>query len=154
MSSESSSSSLPQFDTTHYCSQIFWLIVCFVLLTMFLKKIIIPRVNKILEKRMSYIDTMNEENNIAIASNKEIELRIDDVKKSKQEKINNIISEANECASSTITNKIQMIDNATSENFKVYSHKLYEDIRNIEHFTKNTIGDLANTIVYKIKNQW
>jgi F-type H+-transporting ATPase subunit b len=42
---------MPQFDTTHYQSQIFWLISCFIILYIFIAKIFIPRMAEILKER-------------------------------------------------------------------------------------------------------
>ena len=43
---------MPQFDTTHYQSQIFWLISCFLILYIFVAKFFIPRIAEILKERL------------------------------------------------------------------------------------------------------
>ena len=46
---------MPQFDPTHFPSQIFWLVVTFVALYLILSKFAIPRVGEILEQRARLI---------------------------------------------------------------------------------------------------
>ena len=42
---------LPQLDLTHYSSQIFWLVVCAVVLIVAMRKVFIPRMNDIITRR-------------------------------------------------------------------------------------------------------
>jgi F-type H+-transporting ATPase subunit b len=42
---------MPQFDSTTFISQIFWLILCFVALYSFIDLVIVPRISKIIEER-------------------------------------------------------------------------------------------------------
>ena len=42
---------LPQLDLTHYSSQIFWLVVCAVVLIVAMRKVFIPRMNDIIKRR-------------------------------------------------------------------------------------------------------
>lgn len=46
---------MPQFDPTHFPSQIFWLVVTFVALYLIVSKFAIPRVGEILEQRARLI---------------------------------------------------------------------------------------------------
>lgn len=50
-------SGLPQLDTSTYASQIFWLIVAFVLLYVMMSKVALPKVSEVLEIRESEINT-------------------------------------------------------------------------------------------------
>jgi F-type H+-transporting ATPase subunit b len=47
---------MPQFDTSSYPSQIFWLLLCVGFLFFFIKYIFVPRMNLILKKRQETID--------------------------------------------------------------------------------------------------
>ncbi len=42
---------MPQFDSTTFISQIFWLILCFIALYSFIDLVIVPRISKIIEER-------------------------------------------------------------------------------------------------------
>ena len=42
---------LPQLDLTHYSSQVFWLVVCAVVLIVAMRKVFIPRMNDIIKRR-------------------------------------------------------------------------------------------------------
>ena len=47
---------MPQFDITHYSSQIFWFLLCFSVLYVFISRIILPRITDILNNRKKAID--------------------------------------------------------------------------------------------------
>ncbi len=47
---------MPQFDLTHYQSQIFWFSLCFATLYFFASTIILPRITKILQNRNNVIN--------------------------------------------------------------------------------------------------
>ncbi len=72
---------MPQFDLTTYSSQIFWLILCFIVLYLFFAFIIIPRIFNIIGERDQIIEGNN---NYAEKVNNQIEqlkLEIDKMKK-------------------------------------------------------------------------
>jgi F-type H+-transporting ATPase subunit b len=46
----------PPFDTTHFTSQLFWLVVLFGLLYLLMSRVALPRVGKILEDRSARIE--------------------------------------------------------------------------------------------------
>lgn len=48
---------MPQFDITHYGSQIFWFLLCFAVLYLFVNLVILPRILSILQNRKNVIDT-------------------------------------------------------------------------------------------------
>lgn len=53
--SEESVAGLPQFDPTHFASQLFWLAILFVVVYVFMKTVGIPRVAAIVEERQRRI---------------------------------------------------------------------------------------------------
>ncbi len=46
---------MPQFDTTTFASQIFWLVVCFAVVFVFVWRIALPRISATLENRQRKI---------------------------------------------------------------------------------------------------
>jgi len=46
---------LPQFDTSHFTSQVFWEIICFLLLLFLLQRFVLPRINAVLDERSARI---------------------------------------------------------------------------------------------------
>jgi len=47
---------VPQFDPTWFASQLFWLVVCFKLLSLVMSQIIVPRITDVLETRATRIE--------------------------------------------------------------------------------------------------
>ena len=47
---------MPQFDLSVYSSQIFWLVICFTILTVYIAKISVPRLKQVLEVRWRKTD--------------------------------------------------------------------------------------------------
>ena len=48
---------LPQLDSNFYISQLFWLVICFLILIFAFKKVFIPRMDSIMSKREELIKT-------------------------------------------------------------------------------------------------
>ena len=46
---------MPQFDTSTFSSQIFWLVVTFIVLWIFLSKVVLPRIEEVIQSRDSKI---------------------------------------------------------------------------------------------------
>jgi F-type H+-transporting ATPase subunit b len=69
---------MPQFDTAHYQSQIFWLISCFLILYIFVAKFFIPRIAEILKERLEitsgYLKKANSISDEALKINGQINL--------------------------------------------------------------------------------
>ena len=63
---------VPQLDTSFYISQIFWIVVCLLVLIIAFKKVFIPRMNKLVDKRSEYIKSL--EKNI-----KDLEKQVDEL---------------------------------------------------------------------------
>ena len=63
---------MPQFDSSSFVSQIFWLVVCFSLLYYFMSKVYLPKIRSILQKRGEAID-----NDTLLANN--LRKRIDEL---------------------------------------------------------------------------
>ena len=63
---------VPQLDTSFYISQIFWILVCVLVLIIAFKKVFIPRMNKLVDKRSEYIKSL--EKNI-----QELEKQVDEL---------------------------------------------------------------------------
>ncbi|MBQ9440886.1 MAG: hypothetical protein IJU54_00555 [Alphaproteobacteria bacterium] len=79
---------VPQLDTSFYISQIFWLVVCLLVLGVAFKKVFIPRMNKLVQQRADYIKSL--ENNI-----KDLEKQVDELSNKLKEVQNKKIIETN-----------------------------------------------------------
>lgn len=49
---------VPQLDTNFYISQVFWLVICLLILVIAFKKVFIPRMNKLVKQRSTYIQSL------------------------------------------------------------------------------------------------
>jgi len=63
---------VPQLDTSFYISQIFWIVVCLLVLFIAFKKVFIPRMNKLVDNRSEYVKSL--EKNI-----RDLEKQVDDL---------------------------------------------------------------------------
>lgn len=92
---------MPQFDTSVYCSQIFWLVVAFSLLYVFVYKFIIPNAREILNNRQFNIqDNISKANELALEVekldkyyNEEVAKISTEIDKQKKEKVNSLEAE-------------------------------------------------------------
>ncbi len=51
---------LPQFDSSSYFSQVFWLFICFIVLILAFKRYFVPRMDYLLARREAYIEKTDE----------------------------------------------------------------------------------------------
>ena len=79
---------VPQLDTNFYISQVFWLVVCLLVLVIAFKKIFIPRMNKLIQQRADYIESL--EKNI-----KDLEKQVDELSSKLEEAQQKKIVETN-----------------------------------------------------------
>lgn len=77
---------MPQFDITHYNSQIFWFLLCFLVLYIFTSRIILPRITNILGSRKTVIDADLSEAEKLDEKIHELRVKSDDLKKNASEK--------------------------------------------------------------------
>ncbi len=77
---------MPQFDTSFYCSQFFWLIICLCILIFSFKNFFVPRMNRLFNTRNDYIQKNIDEKNGIDSQIKNIE---DSIKKNLEEAIQN-----------------------------------------------------------------
>ena len=85
---------VPQLDTSFYISQVFWLVVCLLVLIIAFKKVFIPRMNKLIQQRADYIKSLEDnikdlEKQVDALSNK-----LEEVQQKKIVETNKIIEKA------------------------------------------------------------
>ena len=112
---------MPQLEITTFPSQIFWLIVSFLILYLMLSKIIIPRISSVIKSRESEI-----KNNIHISEQlyKDTEIINDEIEKVK----NKTETEAREI----INNLKEATNKRISDNYKLLKKKLEQKLEKDE----------------------
>ena len=119
---------MPQFDLTTYSSQIFWLILCFIVLYLFFAFIIIPRIANIIGEREQIIEGNK---NYAEKINNQIEQLKLDIDKIKKDASNFYQSQ---------------IDTAISNSGKIRDEIKYKLKSQIVELNKQTKLEIANFI--------
>ena len=148
---EHASGSLPQFDVTHYGSQLFWLLLCLVVLILFLKFVIIPRVTLNTSERRSYISSMHEENSSLILKNESIENSIKNITNEAMNQAERDIDGANRDSASKIAAKDHMIRSVMAENLILYVKRENEEKNLLINGMRDSIDALSAMVVNNIK---
>ena len=112
---------MPQLEITTYPSQIFWLVVSFLILYLIMSKIIIPKISSVIKSRESEI-----KNNIHISEQlyKDTEIINDEIEKVK----NKTETEAREI----INNLKEATNKRISDNYKLLKKKLEQKLEKDE----------------------
>ena len=112
---------MPQLEITTYPSQIFWLVVSFLILYLIMSRIIIPRISSVIKSRESEI-----KNNIHISEQlyKDTEIINDEIEKVK----NKTETEAREI----INNLKEATNKRISDNYKLLKKKLEQKLEKDE----------------------
>ena len=85
---------MPQFDVTHFSSQIFWLLVCFGIVYILSKKLFMPRMSDIIDSRSNKIDELKVEAEKLNERLLEINKNIESIRNDSIAKYSKIISNA------------------------------------------------------------
>ena len=85
---------VPQLDTNFYISQVFWLVVCLLVLVIAFKKVFIPRMNKLLQNRADYINSLEKNIKDLEKQVDELSSKLEEVQKKKIIETNKIIEKA------------------------------------------------------------
>lgn len=143
---------MPQFDTSKFSSQIFWFAICFAILYFFVSKIILPRIQTILEERKKAIDS-------DVASSQKLDQDIEKI----SAKTNALRQKANqqyqlklEEANKESSAKREKLTEEMKEKIEKITNKSQEDIKKFIESTKSqsqsAINDLVKTIKSKLFN--
>lgn len=134
---------MPQFDTTTFASQIFWLLISWGIIFIYLWKFLIPRMNAKLFKREDKIKTILEEaNHIADQAEKMIKLydkKIAEVKYSQKEKLKKVID--------FIQRSRVELEVALQKETDVALQKLTLELQQIEHKTYKDISTKLEDVI-------
>ena len=119
---------MPQLDFTTYSSQIFWFLICFIVLFTVTSKIILPRIAEIIKNRQDLI-------NADLQSSQELQAEL--------EQLNGQTEEIRKKANGTYKIKIEEVNKEASAN----RQKLIEKVKtDIENTTKESRAKIQNFV--------
>ena len=112
---------MPQLNPEFFISQLFWLAVFFSFLLIFLWRVSLPRIAKVLEKRQSKIDD-------DLSSAKELQEQAQQIEKN----INDQINKAKENANEELKKTISSLQDEVSSKLSILDKELEEKISKSE----------------------
>jgi len=140
---------MPQFDFTTYSSQIFWFSICFALLYFFVGKIILPRIQGIIEARKTVINA-----DLSLAS--ELDHKIDAL----QAKSNSLRSTASkeynskleEAAKNSTKQRDKMLEDLKAK-LDSTAQKSRQELKSFVEESKTKSESTITALVQKMKEQ-
>ena len=120
---------MPQLEITTFPSQIFWLVVSFLMLYLIMSRIIIPRISSVIKSRESEI-----KNNIHISEHmyKDTEIinnEYEEIKKNIEDEAREIINHLKETTNKKITNSTELLKKKRSHIFCFFPEIPYQNIK-------------------------
>ena len=127
---------MPQLDISTYYSQIFWLLVSFVLLYIFVRAYFIPRVKEVVDMRADHIDQKLLEAENIVAEHKEIRDKISDMLLESRQEGEKIRSGAKKQASDIVAQTVEQADTKLLK-------KLDTEVDKLDDIKKKVSGDIV-----------
>ena len=125
---------MPQLNPEFFVSQLFWLAVFFIFLLIFLWRVSLPRIAKVLEKRQSKIDD-------DLSSAKELQEQAQQIERN----INDQINKAKENASEELKKTISSLQDEVSSKLSILDKELEEKVSKSEKdILKNRDDQIKN----------
>jgi F-type H+-transporting ATPase subunit b len=141
---------MPQFDTSTYSSQIFWLFFCIFFLIFFLKKILLPRIENIFQMR--YYHFYDERKKIKILQDQISFLKksnADKLEKAKQE-VNEQVKQIKIALETERELYLQKIDNEMQAEILEFQTKLHAEKQEKEHLIDRNIQEYVALLQTRI----
>ena len=134
---------MPQLEITTFPSQIFWLVVSFLMLYLIMSRIIIPRISFVIKKRETEI-----KNNVHIAEQiygdtKIINDEFEKIKKETQEEARTIINNLKEITNKKIIENTELLKKSEKEIFK----KKNKTLKNINKISLNISQEIIKKVL-------
>lgn len=143
---------MPQLNPEFFISQLFWLVLTFSFLFIFLWRISLPRISKVLEKRANKIN-----NDIKIAKQQqteaeEIQNRIDSHLREAKLEASELIKTANSNFQEHTSKELEKIDNALNLKLDEASINIEKNKSNSLKKINDQIYDITKLTLSKISN--
>ena len=143
---------MPQLEITTYPSQIFWLVVSFLILYLIMSRIIIPRISSVIKNRESEI-----KNNIHIAEQmyKDTEIinnEYEETKKNIENEARGIINHLKETTSKKINNSTELLKKRLEQKLEKNEQEIINKKKKVLKEIKKISLNLSEEIIRKISN--
>lgn len=141
---------MPQFDTSYYFSQLFWLVVCSVVLIWAFKNVFVPRMNSKLLKRNERVKDATIE---AEKFEKELNVlrnRVDEIQNNALKKSFDIVAHSRMEAADMISKKMQAVKNENEKVVNAARTQLNDEINSLESAFKCQIEKIAESMLDQI----
>ncbi len=141
---------LPQLDASYYISQLFWLFICFVVLTALFKKIFIPRMNNLLNKRDSVIEDGKETVSKLKSEILALENEIKSIKEQELKQTSKIVKESIVKSEKILEEQLKFIKDENTELLHAERLKFKSEINSLETCLKDQIGNSSKILLKKL----
>ncbi|MDR1488434.1 MAG: hypothetical protein LBI26_01695 [Holosporales bacterium] len=141
---------MPQFDTSFYFSQIFWLVLCLGFLLILVKRVFIPRMNTSLFKRKEDISKYTKVVENLEKSVNQMKDKISELEKKQDKMITRIIETSNNNFEQVIENQSRAVQEENESLIGSMRFRLRDEIKNIESSFKSYVDDIAVSVYEKI----
>ena len=142
---------MPQLEITTFPSQIFWLVVSFLMLYLIMSRIIIPRISFVIKKRETEI-----KNNVHIAEQiyedtKIINDEFEKIKKETQEEARTIINNLKEITSKKIIENTELLKKNLEKKLKKSEKEIFKKknkaLKNINKISLNISHEIIKKVL-------
>lgn len=141
---------MPQFDPTHFSSQVFWLLVCFATLYFFSAKIILPRIQKIISERKALINQNIADSTLLRKQIDELKEKSAAIRKEASTKYQEKLDAATKQNSQDRENKIEALKTKLDTISQESSQKIKNFIANSLKEAESAVTSLTKSIKDKI----
>ncbi len=143
---------MPQLEITTYPSQIFWLVVSFLILYLIMSRIIIPRISSVIKSRETEI-----KNNIHISEQmyKDTEIinnEYEETKKNIENEARGIINHLKETTSKKINNSTELLKKRLEQKLEKNEQEIINNKKKVLKEIKKISLNLSEEIIRKISN--
>ena len=144
---------MPQLEITTYPSQIFWLVVSFLILYLIMSRIIIPRISSVIKSRESEI-----KNNIHISEQmyKDTEIinnEYEETKKNIENEARGIINHLKETTSKKINNSTELLKKRLEQKLEKNEQEIINNKKKVLKEIKKISLNLSEEILKKLSNK-
>lgn len=141
---------MPQLDFTTYSSQLFWFSICFAVLYIFVSKIILPRITRIIEERQNIVTSNTSAANALNTKLEEIEAKTKLLRKEAGQQYQIKLEEEAKKSLSQRTEAIKDLKEKIDESTKKSRQEIKDFVAKTTASNESTIKDLTNNINEKL----
>jgi len=144
---------MPQFDVSTWSSQVFWLIVSFIVMTVYLKKRILPKIDLLFQER--HLKMNQEEERIKI-----LQKRIEDLTKQKDDKLKearhqaqHILTQTKEALQKDAEKVLKELDQDMNTRIHTFQEQLQYEYQNALGHLKEDQAPTVEALTQKFVHQ-